>query len=47
MVNVIKLLGAKHPTTTSYNTQANGPTERMNKTLATTMSHYVSLDHRD
>ena len=47
MENIIKLLGAKHSTTTSYNPQANGLTERMNKTLATAMSHYVSLDHRD
>jgi hypothetical protein len=45
--NLLDLLGIAHSTTTSYNPQANGLTERMNKTLSIAISHYVSSDHKD
>ena len=44
---IVKMLGVNHVTTTSYNPQCNGLVERMNKTIATSLSHYVASDHKD
>ena len=47
MQHITILIGVEHVTTTSYHPQCNGLTERMNKTLAVAMSHYVNDTHKD
>ena len=45
--NVLKLFQSDHVCTASYNPQCNGAVERMNQTLAISLSHYVDPCHRD
>lgn len=45
--SVFDKLGTKHKTTASYHPQANGQVERMNHTLATMMSMYISSDQKN
>jgi hypothetical protein len=44
---VLRALGIQHKTTSSYHPQSNGQVERMNHTLATMISMYISEDQKD
>lgn len=44
---VLKLSCTSHRRTTAYHPQANGLTERLNKTVADMLSMYVDVDHRN
>ncbi|KZS03675.1 Uncharacterized protein APZ42_033546, partial [Daphnia magna] len=44
---ILRTLGIQHKTTSSYHPQSNGQVERMNHTLATMISMYISEDQKD
>ena len=45
MCNLTKLIGIEHLTTSGYNPECNGLTERMNFTLSQAIKQYVSIDN--